>query len=279
LAGLEVWKPLLNQAQFMNLFFLKCGAESTSLSFVNRHFESSSFCHYSEFLNHLSGQRISGIDKWVLPGISNRDWEDIAIGPGPIPGESYIYVGDIGDNRSVRGFVNIYRFVEPQLTINPNQQEPFKMTITNVETIRVEYPDGPRDAETLMIDPATKDLIIITKREVQVHVYQLPFPHNTSGAATNIHYRGKLPFRMVTAGDISPDGQEIGIKDLGAIYHWNATSSGIIETMFKQTPTRPEYIPEVQGEALGWSHDGSGYFTITEIENHQVEALLRYYSR
>ena len=29
---------------------------------------------------------------------SNVDWEDIAAGPGPEPGQHYLYVGDIGDN-------------------------------------------------------------------------------------------------------------------------------------------------------------------------------------
>jgi hypothetical protein len=218
------------------------------------------------------------VGEWVLVGIGNRDWEDIAIGPGPEAGETYIYVGDIGDNRGVRDFINIYRFPEPEVPSGA-QQTPFKTNISNVETIRVKYPDGPRDAETLMIDPKTKDLVIVTKREVQVHVYQLPYPQKVDGTETPIFFRGKLPFRTITAGDISPDGSEIMIKDYGTIYHWNTTSQGIVSTLFLQEPTRPAYIPEVQGEALGWSYDGNGYFTITEIENHQVDALLRYFSR
>ena len=31
-------------------------------------------------------------------GATNRDWEDIAAGPGPQHGRSYLYIGDIGDN-------------------------------------------------------------------------------------------------------------------------------------------------------------------------------------
>ena len=37
----------------------------------------------------------------VLDGIKNRDWEDIAVGPGPDSTKSYVYVGDIGDNDGV----------------------------------------------------------------------------------------------------------------------------------------------------------------------------------
>ncbi len=46
---------------------------------------------------------VSGRDGRVLArldiqGGDNCDWEDLAVGPGPIPGQSYIYIGDIGGN-------------------------------------------------------------------------------------------------------------------------------------------------------------------------------------
>src|SRR5688572_4076528 len=33
-----------------------------------------------------------------LAEVKHRDWEDMAVGPGPVAGKNYIYVGDIGDN-------------------------------------------------------------------------------------------------------------------------------------------------------------------------------------
>src|SRR6185295_4584513 len=33
-----------------------------------------------------------------VTGANNRDWEDIATGPGPRPNHSYLYIGDTGDN-------------------------------------------------------------------------------------------------------------------------------------------------------------------------------------
>src|SRR5579871_1516352 len=35
--------------------------------------------------------------RWFISNGSNRDWEDICIGPGPVAGVHYIYLGDIGD--------------------------------------------------------------------------------------------------------------------------------------------------------------------------------------
>jgi len=212
----------------------------------------------------------------VLAGVNNRDWEDIAIGPGPETDVSYIYVGDIGDNKSVREELMIHRFPEPDITLVPDSL-PFKIILTGFSTIKYRYPDGPRDAETLMIDPATKDLIIITKREVNVHVYRLLYPQAVDNY-TPVFFKGKLPFRTIVGGDISPDGKEILIKDYGRIYHWKV-SDDIMGTLFWQTPSMVAYIPEVQGEAIGWTADGTGYFTTTETDKHQADPILYHYRR
>src|SRR5688572_25448684 len=50
--------------------------------------------------------------------IMNRDWEDIAVGPGPDPNKNYIYLGDIGDNLGLFKVKFIYRFEEPTLPKN-----------------------------------------------------------------------------------------------------------------------------------------------------------------
>lgn len=38
---------------------------------------------------------------YTIAGTTNRDWEDIATGPGPDPGRSYLFIGEIGDNNAV----------------------------------------------------------------------------------------------------------------------------------------------------------------------------------
>ncbi|MCC5918340.1 MAG: hypothetical protein JJU02_13555 [Cryomorphaceae bacterium] len=217
------------------------------------------------------------IGELVLVGVQNRDWEDIAIGPGPKEGINYIYVGDIGDNRGGRPHLFIHRFEEPDFEYN--EHGPFKMEITDFETIKYQYPDGARDAETLMIHPQTKDLIVITKREVNVHVYQLPYPQKTNGENATIFFRGQLPFRTIVGGDISPDGNEILIKDYGAVYHWTGVASNPIASMFENAPTSVAYVPEVQGESVGWTWRGDGYFTITETEKIDAEPILYHYKR
>lgn len=210
-----------------------------------------------------------------LVGVNNKDWEDIAIGPGPIEGETYIYVADFGDNAAVRASVIIYRFPEPQLNENDFTSE-FQKNITNFDIIEYQYPDGSRDAEALMLDTETKDLIIVTKREPFVHVYALPFPQKTDAVNKAIFY-GNLPLKRIVAGDISPDNTQLLLKDYGAIYLWNIEENGPIRTMFNTIPEKVEYSPEVQGEALGWEHDGNGYFTISETDGGRAKPILYNY--
>ena len=83
----------------------------------------------------------------TLSGATNVDWEDIAI-----RGRT-LYVGDIGDNAAQREEIAIYRFAEPA----PGT------SAVPADRIVLRYPDGPRDAEALLIDPRTGTVVIVTK--------------------------------------------------------------------------------------------------------------------
>ena len=64
---------------------------------------------------------------WRVEGAQAIDWEDIAAGPGPTEGQSYLYAGDIGDNGREREFVVVYRFPEPEIPAEQtNSKEPRK---------------------------------------------------------------------------------------------------------------------------------------------------------
>ena len=86
-----------------------------------------------------------------IAGTRNIDWEDMVLAGGDI------YLGDIGDNFRINTSGTIYKFPEPSMTVD---------TVNNVETIRFYYPDGSHDAEAFLVDPLTKDIFIITKKEM-----------------------------------------------------------------------------------------------------------------
>jgi hypothetical protein len=210
--------------------------------------------------------------RYELAGASNIDWEDMAIGPGPDDALTYLFVGDIGDNAALRNDYMIYRVPEPDLNI---EDLPADSVLSGVEAIRFVYSDEiARDAETLMVDPATKDIYVVSKREAQVGVYRLPYPQELTDTDT-AEFQGLIPFTNVVAGDISPDGQEILLKDYFRVYHWELGSGSVYQAMV-QTPLRLNYTVEPQGEAIAWGADGQRYFTLSEEDSPNPAALFSY---
>lgn len=224
----------------------------------------------------LLGNQGQHLGIFTLKGVKARDWEDIAIGPGPKEGANYIYVGEIGDNKGKYDIKKIYRFIEPdvsQVTSATNQ----KISKDKIETIRFRFPDGNRDAEAMMVDPLTKDIFMVTKREDNVRVYVLRYPQSTTEVST-LERVGTLPLHKIVAGDISPDGKEVLLKDYGNIYYWQKSENESIEELLKNTPKRLPYIVEPQGESIAWAADGSGFYTVSE-ERQKVPAELLFYKR
>jgi hypothetical protein len=205
-------------------------------------------------------------------GTKNRDWEDIAIGPGPERGKNYIYIGDIGDNIGNREIKQIYRVPEPDLKA---MQLPADRKIRGAETISFRYPDGNRDAETLIVDPFTRDIYVVSKREPMVHVYLAKYPQPVNEIITLEHV-ATLDISIATGGDISSNGREILIRTYADIYYWVRKNSEPLAETFKREPKRLPYEMEPQGEAIAWKVDGSGYFTLSEKIGEPMPVLYFY---
>ncbi len=211
---------------------------------------------------------------YELLGARARDWEDMAVGPGPVPGRHYLYVADCGDNKARYDLKTIYRLPEPRL--RPDQP-PIKSALSGVEAIRYRYPDGPRDAETLIVDPATADIYIVSKREQSVHLYRAAFPQDTDTVIT-LELLGRLALHDVTAGDVSADANEVLLKNYGAVFYWQRHPDQDLGSALLEKPRRLPYYPEPQGESIAWRADGKGYFTLSE-ERDGIPAMLYYYPR
>src|SRR5678815_72504 len=121
-----------------------------------------------------------------VSGAQARDWEDIAAGPGPQPNRSYLYIGDIGDNDAVRPEVIVYRVAEPLLSTSTRQFTKSRPGSTEpAEAIRLKYPDGKHDAETLLVHPRTGNLYIVTKVLIaNPVVYEAVAPFTTGQSIT-----------------------------------------------------------------------------------------------
>ena len=197
--------------------------------------------------------------KIFLKGISNRDWEDMALFNGDI------YIAETGDNAQLYGSYKFYRFPEPSAAVD---------TVTGIETIDFTYPDGSHDAEAFLIDAATKDIYIITKRDNPSKIYRLSYPYNASG--NTVALVGALSYTGVVSAAIS--GNEIIIKTYTDLFYYKCKPNESIEQSLKNPYTRLPYEIEPQGEAVCFAVNGSGFYTISEKGIASVVKIF-YYKR
>ncbi|AWW30133.1 hypothetical protein DN752_08365 [Echinicola strongylocentroti] len=205
-----------------------------------------------------------------LEGTRNRDWEDIAVGPDASGDKSYVFVGEIGDNDGKYPSISLLRFEEPVEDSTSISVKPHKTKLT--------YPDGPRDAETLMVDPWNGDVYIVSKRDSSNVLYRAP-ADKLDDEEVELEPLQKLPITMSVGGDISPDGKEIIIKNYWVIYHWTRKEGESIAEALSRSPMQLPYVPEPQGEALTFSKNGSSFFSLSEERFRIKPVLYQYYQK
>jgi hypothetical protein len=191
----------------------------------------------------------------TLHGAFALDWEDMDIGTGPGGIDSYLYVADIGDNLTFRPSVILHRFREPDGTAAD--------VTVDAESVVLTYPDGPRDAEALLVDPQSQNVVIVTKQDATI--YTAPLSAFEDGSAQLVRV-GRLPDRLglVTAASTDAKGAWIAIRTPQRVLLWpRAPGRSIAETL-AAAPCELPAPDEQQGEALGLADDGSTYVTISE---------------
>jgi hypothetical protein len=215
---------------------------------------------------------------WRVEGAQARDWEDIAAGPGPSQGLSYLYAGDIGDNTAKREFIVVYRFPEPEIGAG-NQSESTRAT-SPAEAIRLKYPDGAHDAEALLIHPTSGDLYVVTKTVDGAGVYKLAAPFSTEGVNTLARVamlRGPDFFGiLITGGDISPDGRRVAFCDYAQGYELTLPEGARgFDDVWRQTPSAVPLGERRQGESICYRLDGAALLATSEGEQSPlIEVLL-----
>ncbi len=213
--------------------------------------------------------------------ITAVDIEDIAIHDGSI------YLADIGDNARARETVTIYVFDEPTPGVGG--------TVETSETITARYVDGPTDAEALLVDPVSKELIILGKDiddgSAPTIIYSLrPPPGSTEVAeitrsgsldVTELTRRSSafslsgLAFPgSATAADITDDGSLIAMRTYGSVWLFARAPGTTVAEALATRPCEGGAEAETQGESVGFlppQDDGLvRYVTISEGRNPPI---------
>jgi hypothetical protein len=178
------------------------------------------------------------------------------------PAKECLYVGDIGDNELRRPKIQVYRIEEPLV---PLQGPPVKAILEGVERFDCEYPDGPHDAETLLVDPATGVPYLITKEsEGTTGVYR--FPGNPVAGRINTLVKTRIlpALFSLTGGDVTQDGSIIILRGYFTAYGYPRPEQGEFSGVFDASPCRMPLSFEELGEALGISPSGTVVYTASE---------------
>lgn len=195
-----------------------------------------------------------------LKGITNRDWEDMTLCGNDI------YVGEIGDNNAAYPDYAFYKFPEPSMNVD---------TVQSIETIRFRYPDGSHDAEAFFVEPSTKNIYIITKRDNPSRIYKLTAPLSTS-SMNAAEFVGLLPYNGVVSAALSADEKEIIVKTYPGLYYYSVAAGEKKEAALQKSYINLPYTFEPQGEAVCFSAANNGYFTLSELGFGSTQKLYFY---
>jgi hypothetical protein len=223
------------------------------------------------FAMSMSGARLGN---FTLSNAAAFDWEDIAIGPKS-GGGNYLYLGDIGDNNAVRSTITVYRATEPVSTGGAT------IASSAYTSVKLKYPGGPRDAESMFVDPLSGDVFLISKRTTIPELYSFPSSAlDMNGQTLTMTSLGAFWSLQdwSTAADISPDGRFIAVRSsnssTGLIYE-RAIGESVAEALGR-AGTPFTLGNEAQGEAIGWAADGKSFYTTSEFSGGSSAPLYSY---
>jgi hypothetical protein len=213
----------------------------------------------------------------MLEGVSVTDPEDMAIAAN-----GDLVLADIGDNAERRKSVQLYRFTEPTVDA----------TTAEVTTYELRYPDGPHNAESLVLADGGLTAFIITKSstgaagvyraDLRTQAPQVLVKVGTIRISGETHSQPNI----ITAADLAqPKGSApvIVLRTFQRGYRLvlsgrpvansQGPTANAVEVGFAGTP-KPFPLPTmVQGEALCVGPDGSTLVTASESRGAKTFAL------
>ena len=209
-----------------------------------------------------------------VEGVDNTDWEDIAA--FALDGRDYLLVADTGDNGGLRKTLQLHVFEEPARVADA--------TVRPAWSIVFRWPDGARDCEAVAVDPASGEVLLVSKKRHPPELFAVPLRPVAGDAPQVARLLGTLAGvpqgdreevaanpelarlrSQVTAADIARDRHALAVltyRDV-LVYHRRGRE-GWAEAVARRPEVHPlPWVP--QAEALGWSADGRALFATGEL--------------
>jgi hypothetical protein len=177
---------------------------------------------------------------FTIAGARNRDWEAMAPGRDGA-GRPALFLADIGDNRGdTWPSVTVYRVPEPAT---------LRSQTLRATAFRLKYADGPRNAESVLVDPRTNRLYVASKT-FDGALYAAPARLRTGGFNV-LRKVGPAP-PLATDGAFAPDGRTFVIRTYvdAHVYAMAAGGRPGRELAIVRLPDQE------QGESIAYAPDG-----------------------
>jgi hypothetical protein len=189
-------------------------------------------------------------------GVDPYDPEDLAVGR-----DGTVWLADTGDNRTDRPTVAL-------IAVRPNG---------TTGVYRLTYPDGPHDAEALLLTPDGTPYIV-TKEVLGASGVYRPLAKLVSGgtvglgkvSTVNVTLTGtpggpvgRAGQLMITGGAIAADGSRLALRTYTDAYVWPMSGSDVVAALSAH-PIRIPLPASPQGEAISFSADGKQLVVASE---------------
>lgn len=182
--------------------------------------------------------------------IDPRDAEDLALGP-----DGALWVGDIGDNNRRRDTVAVI--------VLPARGEP--------RLHRLTYPDGPHDAEALLVDGDGVPVIVTKEAARPAGIYRTEGPPSGEGptplvkvgeyplpsSATTGGPLGGLGSRLVTGAALSADRSVVAVRSYTDAWLHPVPDGDVVAALLSPATVQVPLPGEPQGEAIAFRPDGT----------------------
>ncbi len=197
----------------------------------------------------------------TLADTQARDWEAMTATTAP-DGRGLLWIGDVGDNRTVRESVVLRLLTEPASVTSA--------TVRPV-SLRLRYPDGAHDVEAMLWTPDGR-LLLVSKRLFSGVVYQVP-PAAVAAAVT-----GRSTAEPVTAIVVGTVAQSL-VTDGAALPDGRVVLRGYDGAVVYAPPVRGESLtaladvtlpPQPQGETLAVVEGGAAALVGSEGEDQPL---------
>lgn len=212
-----------------------------------------------------------------LKGYKSVDTESLRV--AGVPGRSFVYISDTGDNRARRKHVQIYRFPEPEIDVKKGDQE---MELPGEQMILKYGDESATDAETLLIDKNQR-VGIVTKSFLGSKLWITPNPFSageqTLQLAGNVpvgkwKQRGQQYSLLFTDGAISNDGRHVALMTYTTLFIWKIPGGEDLLNLAKVLSSPPdiqETLPQLQqAESLSFTGNKSHIAVSSEGLNPPV---------